>query len=804
MKVDTQENAENLASLFTPEKVIADYRLAYQSRQASLIGRKEVLTGKAKFGIFGDGKEVPQLAMARAFRKGDIRSGYYRDQTFAFAVGLATIKEFFAQLYANPDLEAEPHSGGRQMNSHFGSRHFDDDGDWTDLMEIPMTASDASPTASQMPRLVGLAQASKLFREVEGLHVFNHFSRNGEEIAFGTIGNASCAEGHFWETLNAVGVIQAPLIMSIWDDDYGISVPNEFQITSDLSTMLSGFQRTEDRRGFDLYTVKAWDYEELVTTYLKAAEVARTQHVPSIIHVIEVTQPQGHSTSGSHERYKSKERLEWERAHDCLNLMRQYLIDKGFTNDEELSVWEKEDRKYVRQVKNEAWQEYQIPIIRDRKDLISLLSEVGRATPYQAELEPIVNSLHKTLEPSRRGLIEAAHKALLLVRQTKHPSIGKLKKWRQDKISWGNAVYDSHLYSESRYSPLHVVENPPSYPRDPSVKSGFEILNMAFDEMFAKHPRLLAFGEDVGKLGDVNQGFAGLQAKHGKLRISDTGIREATIIGQAIGLAMRGLRPIAEIQYLDYLLYGLQTLSDDLASLHYRTKGGQKAPAIIRTRGHRLEGIWHAGSPLGMMLHALRGIHICVPRNMTQAVGFYHTLLKGDDPAIIIEVLNGYRLKEKVPENLHEITTPLGIPEIIRAGTDLTLVTYGACCRLAMEAANQLAECGIEVEVIDVRTLLPFDTNHLILQSLQKTNRILFLDEDVPGGATGFMLQQVLEKQGGYQYLDSAPKTLSGKAHRPAFGDDGDYWSKPQVESVFQTVYETMNEADPGEYPWFM
>ncbi len=803
MELDIHENAENVTALFGAKQVISDYRLAFQSRQASILGRKEVLSGKAKFGIFGDGKELPQLAMARAFRPGDIRSGYYRDQTFSFAVGTANIKQFFAQLYANPDLEAEPHSGGRQMNSHFASRHFDENGDWLDLTQMPLSAPDASPTASQMPRLVGLAQASKLFRQVEELQSYPQFSHNGDEIAFGTIGNASCAEGHFWETVNALGVIQAPMVLSIWDDDYGISVPNEFQVTNDLTNMLEGFRRNDAHRGFEIYTVVGWDYEALVQTYLTATHLTRTRHIPSIIHVIEVTQPQGHSTSGSHERYKSAERLKWERAHDCLLKMREYILKKEMISEESLLELEEQDIAYVRQQKEEAWLAYQTPIKAEHAEFLQLLTVAGNQPEISSRLQPLLQAVRKQTEYSRRELMVATYQALRLVRGYSHPSVDALKAWYQAMDNWGKETYGSHLYSESPYSPLHIREIKPIYAEKPPLKTGFNILNLAFEELFQQNPRLLAFGEDVGKLGDVNQGFAGLQEKFGALRISDTGIRESTIIGQAIGLAMRGLRPIAEIQYLDYLLYGLQTLSDDLATLHYRTRGGQKAPAIIRTRGHRLEGIWHSGSPLGMMLHALRGIHILVPRNMTQAVGFYHTLLEGDDPAIVIEVLNGYRFREPMPENLHEIRTPLGIPEVIRPGTDLSLVTYGACCRIAMEAATELSRFGIEIEVIDVRSLLPFDRNHLILQSLQKTNRILFVDEDVPGGASAYMMQEVLEKQGGYAYLDSAHQTLSGAPHRPAYGDDGDYWSKPQMEHIFQAVYRTMNEADPIEFPSF-
>lgn len=798
-------SALQMETVLVPAKTaLQDYRLAYQSRQASLLGRREVLTGKAKFGIFGDGKELPQLAMAKVFQPGDFRSGYYRDQTFAFATGMCSIQEFFAQLYANPDPEAEPHSGGRQMNSHFATRSLDAEGRWRDLTAQPNSAADASPTGSQMPRLAGLAQASKLYRHLPELAHLTQFSRQGTEVAFGTIGNASCAEGHFWETLNAVGVLQVPLIMSIWDDGYGISVPNEFQLTKgSLSDMLAGFQRTDQERGFELFTVAGWDYEALLQTYAAATHLARTEHVPSIIHVVEVTQPQGHSTSGSHERYKTPERLAWEKDHDCLLKLREYLLTHDIVTEAQLDTFEKEDRKLVRKLKNEAWEAFQQPIKQLVSQLVSMITQLAQGSAHRDRLQDLTQELRRSLEPKRRDVMAVAHQVLLTLRTETHPVLDKLRAWRRELDQQTAHHYDTFLYSASAESPLNVEPIAPAYPERPRQVAGYELLNQAFEAIFTRDPRVLAFGEDVGFLGDVNQGMAGLQKKFGPLRVADTGIREASIVGQAIGLAMRGLRPIAEIQYLDYLLYGLQTLSDDLATLHFRTHGGQKAPAIIRTRGHRLEGIWHAGSPLGMMLNALRGVHIAVPRNMTQAIGFYHTFLQGDDPAIVIEVLNGYRLKEPLPDNLTEIAVLPGVPDILRPGRDLTLVTYGACCRLALQAANQLAATGIEVEVIDVQTLLPFDLPQTICQSLERTNRILFLDEDVPGGATAFMMQQVLEKQGGYYYLDSEPRTLTAKAHRPAFGDDGDYWSKPQVETIFRTVYEMMHEADPQAYPLF-
>ncbi len=794
-----------VSPVFSREEVIEDYRIMYQSRQASLVGRREVLTGKAKFGIFGDGKELPQIAMAKVFEKGDFRSGYYRDQTFAFAKGLSSFKHFFAQLYAHPDVEADPFSAGRQMNSHYASRSLNADGSWRDLTQQYNSAADASPTGTQMPRLAGLAQASRLYRELPVLsEIAEGFSNGGNEIAFGTIGNASCAEGHFWEAINAVGVLQAPLIMSIWDDDYGISVPNEYQITkSNISEVLKGFQRDETGNGYEIFTVKGWDYVALCETYRKAAEITRKEHIPSIIHVIELTQPQGHSTSGSHERYKSKSRLAWEKEHDCLLTMRNWMIENGFAEEAEVEEWEKEDRKFVRRIKNEAWQAFQAPIKGIVQELMGLLNTIRTELPQITEIDKTMTMLHRESEPLRAHVMRASYRALFAARGEDTPGIQALIEWRSNIEGKWARLYDTHLYSESTESPMRVREVKPEYDENPQMVSGFELLNRCFDSILTRDPRVVAFGEDVGNLGDVNQGFAGLQEKHGRNRVMDTGIREATIMGQAIGLAQRGLRPIAEIQYLDYFIYGMQILSDDLATLHYRTFGGQKAPAIIRTRGHRLEGIWHAGSPLGMMIHALRGIHLLVPRNMTQAAGYYNTLLQGDDPAVMIEVLNGYRLKEKLPNNLEVFTLPLGVPEVLREGTDITVVTYGACCRIAIEAAKQLADTGIELEIIDVQSLLPFDIHHHIVKSLQKTNRIIFFDEDVPGGATGYMMQQVLETQKGYQYLDSEPKTVTAKAHRTAFGSDGDYFSKPQVEHLFRAAYELMNEVDSETYPIF-
>jgi len=789
---------------FSHDEIIMDYRLMYKSRQASLIGRREVLSGKAKFGIFGDGKELPQIAMSKSFQKGDIRSGYYRDQTWAMATGLTTIKQFFAQLYATPDLELEPFSGGRQMNSHFASRNLNPDGSWKRLVDLINTSADASPTGSQMPRMVGLAQASKFYRERADLQHMDGFSNKGNEVVFGTIGNASCAEGLFWETINAVGVLQVPLVMSIWDDGYGISVPNEYQVTkSNISEILKGFQRDEKGAGYEIFVVKAWDYLALCETYKKATELAREHHIPSLIHVIEVTQPQGHSTSGSHERYKSKERLQWERDYDCLVKMRQWIIEQGIATDDELAVWEKADRKAIRTEKNAAWKEFQQPILSHIVEVNQLINEMAKTAARADELTTLITKLKKNQAPLRTDVMEVVHKALVITHRDANVSNEALKEWKRKADKKYAQIFNTYLYSESVESALKVEEVAAIYSDDSPTLSGFEVLNRCFDIILANKPEVLAFGEDVGHLGDVNQGFAGLQAKYGKHRVSDTGIREATIAGQAIGLALRGLRPIAEIQYLDYFIYAIQTLSDDLATTLYRTAGGQKAPAIIRTRGHRLEGIWHSGSPMGMIINALRGVLVLVPRNMTQAAGFYNTVLQSDEPAVIVEVLNGYRLKEKLPDNLAEYTVPVGVPEVIRQGSDVTIVTYGACCRVAMDAAAQLAQHQVDVEVIDVRSLLPFDRKHMIVESLKKTNRIVFLDEDVPGGASAFMMRHVLEIQGGYFHLDSKPITITAHPHRPAYASDGDYFSKPQVEHVFQAIYDMMNEFNPDKYPTF-
>ncbi len=786
-------------------EVLNDYRLALESRFTSLIGRREVFSGRAKFGIFGDGKELAQLAMARVFRKGDYRSGYYRDQTFMFAAGMMSIHEFFAQLYAHADVTADPHSAGRQMNAHFATRLLNPDGSWKSQTDMKNTSADVSPTASQMPRLVGLAYASRLYRDLEELHHMTQFSRHGSEVAFGTIGNASCAEGMFWESLNAIGVLKAPAVISIWDDGYGISVPNSQQITKEnLSALLAGFQREPGSSdGFNLYTVHGWDYPALMRTYQEATQFARQEHIPAIIHVIEMTQPQGHSTSGSHERYKSKERLAWEEAFDGIAKMREWLIETGRAVPGELDDIEHAARDKVEAIKAEAWEAFVSANYEDAQSAVHLIEAIEATCTHPTEVAQVRQQLLNRRNPLRRDILSAIHNVLIAVRHEDPPAKQQLITWKNEQLQAGKAVYARHLYSSSPESTLNVPEIKPVYsPQSPKV-SGFEVLNACFDAMLARDPRVVAFGEDVGKLGGVNQTFAGLQAKYGILRVSDTGIREMTILGQAIGMALRGLRPIAEIQYLDYLLYALQLMSDDLATVRWRTAGGQKAPVIVSTRGHRLEGIWHAGSPMASIINLVRGMHVLVPRNMTQAAGFYNTLLQGDDPGLVVEVLNGYRLKERLPENVGEFTVPIGVPELLRDGSDVTVVTYGACCRVALNAAQKLHQVGIETEVIDVQSLLPFDRYGRILESLKKTSRILFLDEDMPGGTTAYMMQQVLEEQGGYWWLDSEPRTLSAAAHRPAYGSDGAYFSKPNVEAVFDAVYEMMHEAEPARFPIF-
>jgi pyruvate/2-oxoglutarate/acetoin dehydrogenase E1 component/TPP-dependent pyruvate/acetoin dehydrogenase alpha subunit len=786
---------------FKKEEVLADYRLGMRSRQASLIGRREVLSGKAKFGIFGDGKEVAQIAMAKTFENGDFRSGYYRDQTFMFAIGEHNLDEFFAQLFANTDMKAEPATAGRAMNAHFATRSLNDDGSWKAIVDKKNSSSDISPTGSQMPRLVGLAQASKFYREVKELQGANNFSRNGNEVAFGTIGNASSAEGMFWETVNAAGVLQVPLVLSIWDDGYGISVPNEYQLTADMSRLLNGFQRADGKRdGYDIYTVAGWDYPALIAAYQAATTAARSEHIPAILHVNELTQPQGHSTSGSHERYKTPERLKWEEEHDCLRKMREWIIEQKFASAAELDALEEESRQQVEAARAAAWEAYKKPIKAEIEAFGDLMAEVAGPSKQAGELNKMVQDLLNSQNPLRQDMLVAYRKAMTALKDEQLPGKPLLVQWKKEQDKAGEERYSSKLYTSSTE---RVPEVKAAFSESSPMLNGFEIVNKGFDAMFGRDPRVIAFGEDLGFLGDVNQGFAGLQDKYGKLRVSDTGIRETTIIGQAIGLALRGLRPIAEIQYLDYLLYALQILSDDVATLSWRTKGGQKAPIIVRTRGHRLEGIWHSGSLMAGALHLLRGMLVLVPRNMTQAVGFYNTLLAGDEPGLVVEVLNGYRLKEKLPDNIGEFTVPVGVPEVLRQGKDATIVTYGPLCRIADEAADALAAVGIEAEIIDVQSLMPFDLRGVIVESLKKTNRVLFLDEDVPGGTSAFMMQEALEKQGGYQWLDSAPRTLSGKAHRPAYGTDGNYWSKPNAEDIFYAVYGMLNESQPQKFPIF-
>lgn len=797
------KRAPESSSRSEQDSILRDYRIAFQSRQVSLIGRKEVFSGKAKFGIFGDGKEVAQIAMARVFEKGDFRSGYYRDQTFMMALGLLTIEEFFAQLYAHADLEAEPASGGRQMTAHFATRNLEPDGSWRALAEQFNSAADISPTGSQMPRLVGLAYASRLYRELDGLRSAKRFSRNGNEIAFGTIGNASCAEGMFWESVNAIGVLGAPALISIWDDGYGISVPNEHQVTKgDVGALLEGFRRTKDSpQGFDIHRVKGWDYPALVETYRDAAATAREDHVPAILHVTELTQPQGHSTSGSHERYKDEERLGWEREHDCVVKMREWMIDQGIADAGTLDGIEDEDRRRVLDLKDRAWNRFRDEIAAERDGLCERLDAVAARSGGRDTIEAIAANLRRLPQPIRRDLFRGASEALIASRHDAADVREPLLDWHAEHAAANRERYAAHLTSETSEAATNVEAVAPEYPDEPETLRGFEILNRCFDLALARHPELIAFGEDVGQLGDVNQGFAGLQDKYGPLRVADTGIRECTILGQAIGMAMRGLRPLVEIQYLDYVLYALQLMSDDLASLRYRTVGGQKAPVIVRTRGHRLEGIWHSGSPMAGIVNLVRGVHVCVPRDMTRAAGMYNTLLRGDDPALVVEVLNGYRLKEPLPSNLDSFTVPLGVPEILREGSDVTVATYGACCRVALEAADQLAAVGIETEVMDVQTLLPFDVDGRIVESLRKTGKIVFLDEDVPGGATAFMMQQVLDRSGGFWHLDAAPRCVAAGAHRPAYGSDGDYFSKPSRESVFRAVYEMVRETEPDRFP---
>lgn len=800
-QVETKSPDTKLSKESFKQTILDDYKLVYISRETSLLGRREVLTGKAKFGIFGDGKELPQLALAKQFKEGDFRSGYYRDQTLMMAIGQLTVQQFFAQLYAHTDVEAEPCSGGRSMNGHFGTRSLNEDGTWKDLTKIKNSSADISPTAGQMGRLLGLAQASKVYRNNEHLKSFTNFSKGGNEVAFGTIGDASTSEGPFWEAINAIGVLQVPVVMSVWDDGQGISVPKKYQTTKEsISEVLKGFQRDKGKNnGYEIFIVKAWDYTALIETYEKAVKIAREEHCPVLIHVEEVTQPQGHSTSGSHERYKSKERLEWEAEYCCVKKFKEWILENNIASEDELKALEKEGKKQVLDEKKAAWSAYLNPIKKERDELVDLLEQLSSESSNGSFINPLIESLKNNAEPIRKDCISVLKRALRITRQENLPSKVNLKNWLENANRLNHDRYSSTLYSEFESSPLKVDEVKAIF--TDNKEDGRIVLRDNFDKILEKYPEVLIFGEDSGKIGGVNQGLEGLQEKYGKIRISDTGIRENTILGQGIGMALRGLRPIAEIQYLDYLLYAIQIMSDDLATLQYRTKGGQKAPVIVRTRGHRLEGIWHSGSPMGMIINSIRGIHVCVPRNLTQSAGFYNTLLKGDDPAIVIEPLNGYRTKEQMPSNLGEFTIPLGIPEVLEEGSDLTIVSYGSTCNLALQAVNQLKEVGISAELIDVRTLLPFDNNHMVVESLKKTNRLLIVDEDLPGGASAFILQKIMEEQKGYYQLDSKPVTLTAKEHRPAYGTDGDYFSKPSIEDIFDAAYNIMSEFDEETYP---
>lgn len=792
-------------------EIIADYQLACLSREASLLGRREVLTGKGKFGIFGDGKEIAQIALAKQFKNGDFRSGYYRDQTIMMAIGELNVQQYFAALYAHTDTEKEPASGGRQMGGHYATRSLDEKGEWKNLMEQRNSSADISPTAGQMPRLLGLAQASKIFRQNELLHndpYFNKFSSKGNEVAFGTIGDASTSEGPFWETMNAAGVLQVPIVMSVWDDGYGISVSKKYQTTKEsISEALAGFQRTKDKPGFEIFTTKGWDYPHLCATYEKAVKLAREEHVPVLIHVQEVNQPQGHSTSGSHERYKSAERMQWEQDFDCIAKFKEFILNfKGENGEvlataEELEDIEKAAKKSVRDQKNHAWKDFTDSIKLDIANALSLMKAVAEKSPNKPFILKEAESLEKSFEPIRKDIFNTVRSVIRLIKGENNPERTALINWLKHNIELNYDRYSGQLHSSSEKNALQIPHVPAQYDNDGRIEDGRIVLRDNFDVLFAKHPEILTFGEDTGKIGGVNQSMEGMQEKYGKLRVSDTGIRECTILGQGIGMAMRGLRPIAEIQYLDYLLYAIQIMSDDLATVQYRTKGGQKAPLIVRTRGHRLEGIWHSGSPMGMIINALRGMYVCVPRNMTQAAGMYNTLIQADEPALVIEPLNGYRTKEPIPTNLGEFTVPLGVTEIVQEGTDLTLVSYGSTFNLCKEAVKLLAQSGISVELIDVQTLLPFDLDHSIATSLSKTNRLMIVDEDVSSGATAYMLDQILVKQKGYYNLDSEPVTLSAKDHRPAYGTDGDYFSKPSIDDIFEAAYRIMHEANPLDYP---
>ena len=794
----------NKSLKISKEEILKDYYLINESRNLSLIGRKEVFMGRAKFGVFGDGKELPQIAMSKFFKNGDFRSGYYRDQTFMMAIDQLNASQFFAQLYAHADINFDPHSGGRQMNCHFGTRMLNDNGDWKTQTDMKNSASDISCVSGQMPRIVGLGYASKLYRENKNLSNMPNFSINGNEVIFGTIGDASTSEGHFWESINACGVLQIPVIMSIWDDGYGISVPSEYHTTrNDLSKALSGFQRSSNKEnGFELFTVKAWDYVGLLDAYSKAEKLARNEHVPSIIHVKDVTQPQGHTTSGSHERYKSKERLQWEEDFCCIKKMREWIIENNFSNNKELDEIEKKALDKSKELRDKSWKNYRKSIEGDLNDSMVILTRLAQNSPKnKKEIIDVRDQLSKTIQPLKSDIFKSLKYAQRIIRNENNISKNYLLNLIEELKNKYKIQYSSHLYSESNFSVDKIKEVKPLYPTQNKLVDGREVINKFFDITFSNNPLVFAVGEDVGTIGGVNQGFAGIQKKYGKLRITDTGIRESSIIGQGIGAALRGLRPIVEIQYLDYVYWALQTLSDDLSTLQYRTKGGQKAPVIIRTRGHRLEGIWHSGSPMGTLINSLRGINILVPRNFVEASGMYNTLLLSDEPGIVIEPLNAYRLKENLPENLDNVAVEFGVPEILREGKDITVVTYGSMCKIVLEAASQLNEIGISCEIIDVRSLIPFDKNKMIVESIKKTNRVVFADEDVSGGASAYMMQSVIENQDAYFYLDSKPLTIHSNDHRPAYSTDGDYFSKPNCESIFEKIYLLFNELNPKAFP---
>ena len=812
LKEKKTENKQRLSFEDFKTEVLNDYKVAKVSRECSLLGRREVLTGKAKFGIFGDGKEVPQLAMAKSFKVGDFRSGYYRDQTFMMAIGELTAQQFFAALYAHTDINADPMSAGRQMGGHFATHSLHEDGTWKDLTKQYNSSSDISPTAAQMPRLLGLAQASKIYRTEKSVQHASKFSKNGDEIAWGTIGNASTSEGLFFETINAAGVLQVPILMSVWDDEYGISVHAKHQTTKEsISEILKGFQRENDQEGYEIFVVNGWDYVQLIDIYNKAAKITREEHVPVLIHVKELTQPQGHSTSGSHERYKSKERLNWEKEHDCITKMRNWILDfeletetgeilRFVESEEEIIILEKEIKKEVINAKRNAWNAFINEIKSERTMACQLLDKVAAKSKNSSFIIKQKNDLIAILEPCRKDVLSTVRKSLRYIKDESFAEKILLQNFIKNSLKDAGEKFSSHLHSESDFKATNVLEKKPIYTKNKTLVDARIIMRDNFDAILKKYPEVVIFGEDAGLIGDVNQGLEGLQEKYGKIRVSDTGIREATIIGQGIGLAMRGLRPIAEIQYLDYLLYALQIMSDDLATLQYRTFGKQKAPLIIRTRGHRLEGIWHAGSPMGGIINNVRGIHVLVPRNMTKAAGFYNTLLEGDEPALVIECLNGYRLKEELPINLGEYKTPIGQVETIKNGTDLTVVSYGSTLRIVEEVALELQQVAINIEIIDAQSLLPFDLNHECAKSLSKTNKLLVVDEDVPGGASAYILQEILENQNGYNYLDSKPATLTAKPHRTAYGTDGDYFSKPSAEDIFEKIYEIMHEENPNKY----